>query len=172
MSVLRGAFVLITRVSSFFQSVMSEWWKDEQEPSQELPVNQSIDEYDTESFAYEDEMSQMADLEEPVNAPAMVPYEVGKSVTASTVPEEHEEEEEEAAPHVTSPPRKSLRALTRRTSIAEILQNLNNDDHDLPEQLERRIRDFRFAQQKRREKYGTERPWGILVSPRKIFLSD
>lgn len=28
--------------------------------------------------------------------------------------------------------------------------------------LERRIRDFKFAQQKRREKYGNERPWGIL----------
>jgi len=28
--------------------------------------------------------------------------------------------------------------------------------------LERRVRDFRFAQDKRREKYGDERPWGIL----------
>lgn len=28
--------------------------------------------------------------------------------------------------------------------------------------LERRLRDFRFAQKKRREKYGKERPWGII----------
>jgi len=28
--------------------------------------------------------------------------------------------------------------------------------------LERRLRDFRFAQGKRRERYGNERPWGIL----------
>ena len=28
--------------------------------------------------------------------------------------------------------------------------------------LERRLRDFRFAQNKRRERYGSERPWGIL----------
>jgi membrane associated rhomboid family serine protease len=28
--------------------------------------------------------------------------------------------------------------------------------------LERRLRDFRFAQKKRREKYGDDRPWGIL----------
>lgn len=28
--------------------------------------------------------------------------------------------------------------------------------------LSRRIRDFQFAQEKRRKKYGDERPWGIL----------
>lgn len=28
--------------------------------------------------------------------------------------------------------------------------------------LARRIRDFQFAQEKRRKKYGDERPWGIL----------
>lgn len=28
--------------------------------------------------------------------------------------------------------------------------------------LARRIRDFQFAQEKRRKKYGNERPWGIL----------
>ena len=28
--------------------------------------------------------------------------------------------------------------------------------------LARRIRDFQFAQDKRRKKYGDERPWGIL----------
>ena len=28
--------------------------------------------------------------------------------------------------------------------------------------LARRIRDFQFAQEKRRRKYGDERPWGIL----------
>jgi hypothetical protein len=28
--------------------------------------------------------------------------------------------------------------------------------------LARRIRDFQFAQEKRRKKYGDEKPWGIL----------
>lgn len=28
--------------------------------------------------------------------------------------------------------------------------------------IARRIRDFQFAQEKRRQKYGNERPWGIL----------
>lgn len=32
----------------------------------------------------------------------------------------------------------------------------------LPPALARRIRDFQFAQEKRRKKYGDERPWGIL----------
>ena len=37
----------------------------------------------------------------------------------------------------------------------------SNDDNLSPA-LEQRLRDFQFAQKKRREKYGNERPWGIL----------
>jgi hypothetical protein len=53
----------------------------------------------------------------------------------------------------------------RRTySISELVTSLNNDTaaSKLPPALERRIRDFRFAQQKRREKYGDDKPWGIM----------
>jgi hypothetical protein len=32
----------------------------------------------------------------------------------------------------------------------------------MPPVLARRFRDFQFAQEKRRQKYGSERPWGIL----------
>ena len=34
--------------------------------------------------------------------------------------------------------------------------------HAISPSLERRLRDFRFAQNKRRDRYGNERPWGIL----------
>mmetsp|Transcript_1930 Transcript_1930/g.4613 ORF Transcript_1930/g.4613 Transcript_1930/m.4613 type:complete len:505 (-) Transcript_1930:909-2423(-) len=51
----------------------------------------------------------------------------------------------------------------RRGSMAEIVSGIGRgDDPDIHPALERRIRDFRFAQEKRREKYGNERPWGIL----------
>jgi len=39
--------------------------------------------------------------------------------------------------------------------------NWANED-DLSPALEQRLRDFEFAQRKRRETYGNERPWGIL----------
>lgn len=40
--------------------------------------------------------------------------------------------------------------------------NWANNDEELSPALERRLRDFEFAQRKRRETYGNERPWGIL----------
>lgn len=36
------------------------------------------------------------------------------------------------------------------------------DDSDISPALEQRLRDFQFAQKKRREKFGNERPYGIL----------
>jgi len=36
------------------------------------------------------------------------------------------------------------------------------NDENLSPSLEQRLRDFQFAQRKRRETYGNERPWGIL----------
>lgn len=50
----------------------------------------------------------------------------------------------------------------RFNSVSEIVNNLGKNDLDLHPALERRVRDFRFAQQKRTEKYGHDRPWGIL----------
>lgn len=51
----------------------------------------------------------------------------------------------------------------RRTSMVEIVNNLGNaNDADIHPALERRVRDFKFAQQKRHERHGNERPWGIL----------
>ena len=38
----------------------------------------------------------------------------------------------------------------------------NGNTTELSPALEQRLRDFQFAQKKRREKYGNERPWGIL----------
>lgn len=50
-----------------------------------------------------------------------------------------------------------------RKSVVEIINNLGReDDVDIHPALERRIRDFKFAQKKRRERYGSEKPWGIL----------
>lgn len=50
----------------------------------------------------------------------------------------------------------------RQSSIAEILNGLGKTDAQLNPALEQRIRDFKFAEQKRQEKYGHDRPWGIL----------
>ena len=36
------------------------------------------------------------------------------------------------------------------------------NDENISPALEQRLRDFQFAQRKRRETYGNERPWGIL----------
>ena len=49
-------------------------------------------------------------------------------------------------------------------SMAELIKHLGVDDSsnvNLPPSLERRVQDFRFAQNKRREKYGDQKPWGI-----------
>uniref|UniRef100_A0A7S1YHZ9 rhomboid protease n=1 Tax=Grammatophora oceanica TaxID=210454 RepID=A0A7S1YHZ9_9STRA len=54
--------------------------------------------------------------------------------------------------------------MTKHQNISEIIANLGRMDEmdDLHPALKHRLRDFRFAQQKRREKYGDDRPWGIL----------
>lgn len=48
-------------------------------------------------------------------------------------------------------------------SVAELVASLGAVDGDveLPPALERRVRDFKFAQNKRRERHGDQKPWGI-----------
>ena len=49
-------------------------------------------------------------------------------------------------------------------SMSELMKSLGTDENsniDLPPSLERRVQDFRFAQNKRREKHGDQKPWGI-----------
>jgi membrane associated rhomboid family serine protease len=49
-------------------------------------------------------------------------------------------------------------------SMSELIKSLGTDENssvDLPPSLERRVQDFRFAQNKRREKHGDQKPWGI-----------
>lgn len=52
-------------------------------------------------------------------------------------------------------------------SMSELIKSLGTADDgdsnnvDLPPALERRVQDFRFAQNKRREKHGDQKPWGI-----------
>lgn len=50
----------------------------------------------------------------------------------------------------------------RRSDMAEIVHGLGKAEDQMSPALERRVRDFKFAQQKRLEKYGHNRPWGIL----------
>lgn len=50
----------------------------------------------------------------------------------------------------------------RRYTVKELVQCLGRSDVDLPPALERRVRDFKFAQGKRRERHGDEKPWGIF----------
>lgn len=73
--------------------------------------------------------------------------------------------------------RKATTTANRRYSIAELVNTLGNPEHSRtinshsaaagannthtnPE-LERRVLDFALAQQKRRDKYGAQKPWGI-----------
>jgi len=51
---------------------------------------------------------------------------------------------------------------TRSGDASQLYHVLNSRGEPTSPALERRLRDFRFAQKKRREKYGDERPWGIL----------
>ena len=49
-------------------------------------------------------------------------------------------------------------------SMSELIKSLGTDEDSsvsLPPSLERRVQDFRFAQNKRREKHGDQKPWGI-----------
>ncbi len=49
-------------------------------------------------------------------------------------------------------------------SMSELIKSLGTDENSnvsLPAPLERRVQDFRFAQNKRREKHGNQKPWGI-----------
>eukprot|EP00586_Coscinodiscus_wailesii_P004917 CAMPEP_0172487168 /NCGR_PEP_ID=MMETSP1066-20121228/16114_1 /TAXON_ID=671091 /ORGANISM="Coscinodiscus wailesii, Strain CCMP2513" /LENGTH=575 /DNA_ID=CAMNT_0013253599 /DNA_START=196 /DNA_END=1923 /DNA_ORIENTATION=- len=48
-----------------------------------------------------------------------------------------------------------------RVLAGQLKRDWKNDTFVTPN-LERRLRDFQFAQQKRKEKYGNSRPWGIL----------
>ena len=54
----------------------------------------------------------------------------------------------------------------RSCSYSELVATLGSDSDKLKTlhpTLERRVRDFRFARRKRREKHGTQRPWGTWV---------
>ena len=57
----------------------------------------------------------------------------------------------------------------RKYTVKELIQSLgaienpvaDENSLELPPALERRVRDFRFAQGKRRERHGEKKPWGI-----------
>jgi hypothetical protein len=87
-----------------------------------------------------------------------------KSTLGTTASDEEDNDDEifEENPPLeeSGPPTRSTRP--EHYSISELVSNLGGDEADLHPALERRIRDFRFAQRKRRETYGDERPWGIL----------
>ena len=46
-------------------------------------------------------------------------------------------------------------------SISDLVASLGAAEVELPPALERRVRDFKFAQAKRRERHGDQKPWGI-----------
>lgn len=50
----------------------------------------------------------------------------------------------------------------RKYTVTELIQSLDENASTLPPALERRVRDFKMAQQKRRERQGSSRPWGIF----------
>lgn len=50
----------------------------------------------------------------------------------------------------------------RKYTVKELIVGLDENASTLPPALERRVRDFKMAQQKRREKQGSSKPWGIF----------
>jgi membrane associated rhomboid family serine protease len=51
----------------------------------------------------------------------------------------------------------------RRYTVKELIHSLGRiDGVELPPALERRVRDFKFAQGKRRDRHGDQKPWGIF----------
>lgn len=50
----------------------------------------------------------------------------------------------------------------RHYTVAELVASLGDEDSNMPPALERRVRDFKFAQQKRAEKHGDNKPFGIF----------
>jgi membrane associated rhomboid family serine protease len=49
----------------------------------------------------------------------------------------------------------------RQYSVHELIASLGDEEVELPPALERRVRDFKFAQAKRKEKHGDQKAWGI-----------
>jgi hypothetical protein len=50
----------------------------------------------------------------------------------------------------------------RHCTVAELVASLGEEDSNIPPAPERRVPDFRFAQQKRQEKHGDNRPFGVI----------
>lgn len=63
-----------------------------------------------------------------------------------------------------SPTSNSMNAAEKTELIRHIRQNVSNPEkmNDVSPALKRRLRDFNFAQKKRREVYGERQPWGII----------
>ena len=58
----------------------------------------------------------------------------------------------------------SRKSSHRHYSVSELIASLGEGENpqSLPPALERRVRDFKFAQQKRNERKGENKPWGIF----------
>ena len=50
----------------------------------------------------------------------------------------------------------------RQYTIKELVASLGESEMELPVALERRVRDFKFAQSKRKERHGEKKHWGIF----------
>mmetsp|Transcript_17519 Transcript_17519/g.26526 ORF Transcript_17519/g.26526 Transcript_17519/m.26526 type:complete len:508 (+) Transcript_17519:69-1592(+) len=75
--------------------------------------------------------------------------------TANSFPPSTEDEiTETQIPQVSTPPHYG--------SISEIINNLGKSGEEVDPRLEQRVRDFKNARQRRVEKFGHEKPWGIL----------
>jgi hypothetical protein len=69
---------------------------------------------------------------------------------------------------ISSTPKRN--AIPRRNNGDQLIKHLNGrieilsekDEEKMTPALKRRLRDFSFAQQKRRETYGEKNPWGII----------
>mmetsp|Transcript_21582 Transcript_21582/g.53398 ORF Transcript_21582/g.53398 Transcript_21582/m.53398 type:complete len:592 (+) Transcript_21582:121-1896(+) len=87
----------------------------------------------------------------------------GSSQSSSHFPQQPRQQEQQQARSATSPSSSSSdNTEFRKYTVKELIQSLDENASTLPPALERRVRDFKMAQQKRREKQGNSRPWGIF----------
>lgn len=104
--------------------------------------------------SYGDDTSKQWMNDDDAEARMMKSVPTGESFTCG---DDYELPPEEPMPAIRNVSRRS-----RRTATAEIVHGLGKAEDEMSPALERRVRDFKFAQQKRKEKYGNDRPWGVL----------
>ncbi len=85
-----------------------------------------------------------------------------QSIDPSTVSSRHAAIHSSNRTHHTNNSMQSTLLVRHITRAPMFLQEHDANTEEMSPALKRRLRDFRFAQRKRRERYGEQNPWGII----------